>query len=461
MAPRRAKRADGFGTEPYVTAGGQWRSELMVGTSPAGKPIKKIIYGRTSAECSDKLKAAIVAYDRREVVAGRSPSLIAWIDHWLDNAPPTRIRPRTKLAYLGVINTWLRNTKVARVRLDKVTPEDIESIYKAMRAAGRSESTVTHLHRILARAFKVAQQRNKIGVPPTSRLDAPQPAAHKPVVLQPTQVASIYRVARAGTDAARWLLALTYGPRQGEVLGLAWGDVDLEAGTLHIRRELFKMPWQHGCNPGGDPVCKTGRSGTTKARGDVCPQRHGGGYFTGPPKTEGSKREIFMPAPLVELFRSHRAAQLAGRSDDYAPFVSANGERLELVFDRPDGRCRDHRQDWAAWKALMVDAGVPPVRLHDARHTAATSMLLLGIDPKVVMSLFGWTQTAMLDRYQHVLDDMKKDAAKLVGAAMLAPPAPPPPSGGNVVSLAAFREQRPGAPLPIEGTNTKDKNANP
>lgn len=438
-----AKRADGFGTEPYERKDGRWQSEIMIGVTPSGRRIRKTVYGATSNECAAKLKQAIFAFDKQELVAGRSPTVIDWVDYWLDNVPATRVRPRTKAAYRSVINTWLRNTKVARVRLDKVTPEHIESLYKAMRDAGRSESTVCHLHRLLARAFKIAQQRQKIGIPPTSRLDAPQPAPAKPVVLTTKQVEAVVAVARVSADAARWMLALTLGPRQGEVLGLAWDDIDLETGRLHIRRELFKLTWEHGCNPGGEPTCRTGRDHSTKTRGDVCPQRTGGGYFTGPPKTDESDRTLVMPDPLIELFRQHRAAQSAGRTDDHKPFTSANKVTLDLVFDRPDGRCRDHRQDWAAWKKLLKTAGAPPVRLHDARHTAATSMLLIGIEPKVVMSLLGWTQTAMLDRYQHVLDEMKVDAATRIGDAMFGVPEGPPPPG--VVSLAAFRKRRPGA----------------
>lgn len=452
---RPAKRADGFGTEPYQRKDGRWQSEIMIGTTPAGRRIKKTVYGSTSNECSMKLKAVILAFDKQELIAGRSPTVIDWVDYWLDNVPPTRIRPRTRASYLSIINKWLRDTKVARVRLDKVTPEQIESLYKAMRDAGRSESTVCHLHRILARAFKVAQQRQKIGVPPTSRLDAPRPTPSRPVVLTTKQVAAITTTALADQDAARWMLALTFGPRQGEVLGLAWDDVDLETGRLHIRRELYKLAWQHGCNPGGPPICKTGRDHSTKARGDVCPQRHSGGYFTGPPKTDESNRTMILPEPLIKLFRVWLQAQKAARKD-YEPFVSANGEAVDLVFDRPNGQCRSPRADWGQWKKLLVKAKAPPVRLHDARHTAATSMLLLGIDPKVVMSLLGWTQTSMLDRYQHVLEEMKQDAAALIGAAMLGSINGPPPEGGNVVSLADFRKQRPGALTESKETSTKE-----
>jgi integrase len=441
QAEKTPKRADGFGSEPYLRADGRWQSEIMVGVSASGRRLKKTVYGATSAECSAKLKDVMQAVGRNEVVTGRSPALIDWLDHWVDNLPKSRMRPRTLKTVRGLINNWVRDTNVARVRLDKVTPEHIESLYKAMRDAGRSEATAARLHSVLSRAFRVAQQRRKIGVPPTSLIDAPRPDAFKPVVLNQAQLQSLVSAAMASTDAARWMFALTFGPRQGEVLGLSWDDIDLETGRLRIRRELYRLPWKHGCSK-GEPVCG-------KTQGRFCPMRRGGGWFSGEPKTDGSDREIYMPEQLIELFRDHKRVQAETRKN-FQPFVSANGERIDLVFDRPDGRCREDRRDWEAWKALLVQAGVPAIRLHDARHTAATSMLLMDVNPKVVMSLFGWTSPAMLSRYQHVLDEMKKDVAERLGAAWFDPAAPVPPSGGNVVSLADFRK-----PRPAQGASTE------
>jgi len=82
----------------------------MIGTTPSGKRIKKAVYGSTSKECANKLKAVILAFYKQELVAGRSPTVIDWVDYWLDNIPTTRVRPRTKASYLSVINNWLRDT---------------------------------------------------------------------------------------------------------------------------------------------------------------------------------------------------------------------------------------------------------------------------------------------------------------------------------------------------------------
>ena len=57
-------------------------------------------------------------------------------------------------------------------------------------------------------------------------------------------------------------------------------------------------------------------------------------------------------------------------------------------------------------------------RVHDARHTAATLLLAEGVDPRTLMDIFGWSQRAMVDRYTHVLEEMRRDAAKKMGSAL-------------------------------------------
>lgn len=78
----------------------------------------------------------------------------------------------------------------------------------------------------------------------------------------------------------------------------------------------------------------------------------------------------------------------------------------------------DPSRDWKAWKALLEDAGVPHRRLHDARHTAATMLLAQGVPTRVVMEILGHSQISVTSKYQHVVDEMHRDAAKRMGSAL-------------------------------------------
>ncbi len=89
-----------------------------------------------------------------------------------------------------------------------------------------------------------------------------------------------------------------------------------------------------------------------------------------------------------------------------------------LVFCQPTGRPIDPRADWASWKALLAEAGVRDARLHDARHTAATLLLVQGVNARTVMDIMGWTEARMLSRYQHVVDELRRDAADRMGQAL-------------------------------------------
>lgn len=81
------------------------------------------------------------------------------------------------------------------------------------------------------------------------------------------------------------------------------------------------------------------------------------------------------------------------------------------MFAQPNGAPIDPRSDHNEWKALLADAGVRDARLHDARHTAATVLPILGIQPRAVMDLIGWSNTAMAQRYQHVTAALQGDIA--------------------------------------------------
>jgi integrase len=211
--------------------------------------------------------------------------------HWLDNIAPIKVtggkgcRPRTLVGYRSYIRTWVDTSKVAKVRLDKLTPEHLEQLYKPLRDAKRSESTVAQLHRIISRALTVAMRRGRVGFNPAQRMDAPQPAEYEPDILTPDDARKLRVAAEKAPDGARWLVALALGLRQGEALALAWDKIDLDAGVLHVHRELYSLPWKHGC-PEAEAKPKEERP--CGRRADHCKQRHSGGRFVGTPKSRSA-----------------------------------------------------------------------------------------------------------------------------------------------------------------------------
>lgn len=441
MASRRAK---GEGSAPTLMPDGRWRAELTIGTDARGKRRRLTFYGSSKTECRLNLRAAIKAREDGVLVDGKAPTLSEWLHHWHDNiAPHSKVRPRTLVGYRSYVRTWVDTSPIGKVRLDKLTPEHLEQIYKAMRDANRSETTVSQLHRILSRALTIAVRRGRLATNPAKRMDAPQPATFEPDILTPDDARKLRVAAEAMPGGARWLVALALGLRQGEALALAWDKIDLDGHQLHVHRELYSLPWQHGCPESED---KPDEKKPCGRRADHCKDRHSGGRFVGIPKSDAGKRTVPLPEQLAVVLREHKAAQIRTRAEEgarWSGFTSENGVTLDLVFCQVNGKAIQASKDWQAWKAFLKASGVPAVRVHDARHTAATLLLLMGVDGRVVMDIMGWSVASMLKRYQHVLDEMKVEAAKRIGDALWsAPVAPEPEPEGGVISMADFRARR-------------------
>jgi integrase len=232
-------------------------------------------------------------------------------------------------------------------------------------------------------------------------------------------------------------MALALGCRQGEALGLKWDRLDRVNKVLRIRKGLQRQKWLHGCS---DPVectaghhrvacedpCKRHRSPKKYVKDEkghsrpcpqgcvkhavLCPQRHGGGLVEVDVKSRAGRRSLVLPDELYDLLMRHEAAQAAERAH-----AGSEWQEGGWIFAQPNGRPIGSRQDWAEWKSILSAAGVRDARLHDARHTAAT-VLLLGVHPRAAMELMGWSTQAMQQRYMHVTDQLRKDVADQLNA---------------------------------------------
>jgi integrase len=145
-----------------------------------------------------------------------------------------------------------------------------------------------------------------------------------------------------------------------------------------------------------------------------CDRRVGGGLLLVEPKTKASERTIVLPAPLVEELRAHRAQVNRRRLAAGQAWDATH----DLVFPAANGGLSDPAKDHAEWKALLKQADLRDVRLHDARHTAATLLLVQGVDIRTVMSIMGWTEMATAQRYTHAVDELRRRAARQMGALL-------------------------------------------
>jgi integrase len=363
---------------------GRWHGYVSMGLKENGRRDRRHVSGARRSDVVAKVRALEAKRDAGTAeAAGRAPTVGDWLDHWLEHIAPRRVRARTLESYEALVRLHLR-PGLGHHRLDRLQPEHLEQLYGSLlQDKGLSPATVLRLHRVLSRALRVAMQRGKLARNVATLVDPP--AVKRPTTALPLTVDEARRVLQAaeqGRNSARWTVALAVGLRQSETLGLRWADVDLDIGTLTVRRGLHRVA--------------------------------GKGLVYEEPKAERSRRTLALPAQLVEALRGHRLVQLEERER-----AGSLWEEHDLVFAQVNGRPLDKRSDWEAWKALLKRAAVREVRLHDGRHTAATLLLSEGVHPRVVMELLGHSQMrTTTDTYSHVMPALAEEAAAKMGAAL-------------------------------------------
>ena len=382
MVTRKAgKRGNGEGSI-YQDSDGRWRSVVDLGWRD-GRRRRKYLSGRTRGEVAAKLRRVLDEQEAGLEVStnGQAPTLEAWLVHWLDTIAAPRLRPSTLTTYRGYVRNRV-NPNVGRHRLDKLQPEHLESLYAQLAADGLAPASILQIHRIISRALKVAMQRGKIRRNVATLVEPPSLHREEVRPLTADQARAVLKAALGFRNAARWSVALALGLRQGEALGLPWHAVDLDTSMLTVRQALQRRP--------------------------------GGGLVLVPPKSRAGPRAIPIPGPLVEALRAHRVTQAAERLAAGSMWTASG-----LVFTGPSGKPLDPRADHREWQRLLREAGVPPARLHDARHTAATLLLAQGVPARVVMELLDHSQiTLTLGTYTHVVPDLARDAATRMGNAL-------------------------------------------
>ena len=418
----RPRAANGdSATTRYRGADGRWHARVTVGRRLDGERDRRHLSRATKRELDAAVRELENARD-----SGQQPWLLdaitleQWLEHWLEEILPLSVRWKTRSGYASHLRVHVIPT-LGAARLTELRPETLERLYRQLMDDGRSTHVVHGVHRVLRSSLNEAVRRQRLVTNPAALARPPRVERTEIEPLTADECRAILKAARGRLNGARWSVALSLGLRQGEALGLMWEDVDLDAGVLRVRRAVQRRTWSHGCSPrrAAEPACG-------HIRGAECPQRRDGGLVLVEPKTRSSRRSVALPPPLVAELRAHRAAQLRLKLER----ANVSDHTHDLVFSTDWGALIDPHADYRDWKQVLRDAGVREVRLHDARHTAATLLLLQGVDIRTVMAIMGWTEMATAQRYVHAVDELRHEAARRMGAALWGG-ATVDPSGGH------------------------------
>jgi integrase len=329
-----------------------------------------------------------------------------WLQLWL--ASREGPRPSTLRGYAAHVRLYLV-PYLGRILLADLSAAHVQAMFAAIArqhaATGTSitPATLARVKATLRAALNAAIRAGHITVNPASRAELPrarrpravvwtsarieqwQRTGIRPVVAvwTPAQTAAFLNAIRGHRLYAAYHLIALRGLRRGEACGLRWCDIDLDAATAVISWQL---------------------------------QQHGGHITLCPPKTARSERMIALDSTTGKALRAHRAGQQAEQAmlgdryhDSGYVITSLNGDPLA-----PDRLSRYFRQ-------LSAVTGLPPIRLHDLRHGAATLALAAGADLKVVQDMLGHSSIVLTaDTYTSVLPEVARRAAEDTAALIIA-----------------------------------------
>lgn len=396
---KRTRRPNGA-SSIYLGKDGKWHGRVTVGVKDNGKPDRRHVERKTEAEVIKAVRALEKQRDGGKVrKPGKRWTVADWLEHWVENIAEPVVSVNTIAGYRVAVRVHLTPGLGAH-RLDKLEPEHVERFYAKMKAQGSKPATVHQVHRTLRTALNEAVRRRHITENPVRLAKAPRLEEEE---VEPYTLEEISRLLEAAADRrhpVRWYLALALGLRQGEALGLRWSDVDLANGVLRVRRSRLRPKYRHGC-----------ASTCGKKHAGYCPDRVPIRPVTKDTKSRAGKRPIGLPPQIVAMLEAHRAGQSKKRATARQLWQEA-----EWVFTDDLGKPVNPRFDYEEWKRLLRAAKVRDGRLHDARHTAATVLLILGIPDTAVDGVMGWEPGgAMRRRYQHLTDPVLKDIADRLG----------------------------------------------
>lgn len=353
----------------YQRNDGRWAAQIRL---PGGA--RRTYYAETRRDVQIKLANALRAQEQGLLSSKATQTLSAYLQEWLENFAKPSVRARTFASY--ELNVRRARELIGWIRLNELTPAHIQGAYATLMKRGLAARTVWRMHMVLHRALRQAVQAGIMLRNPVDGVSRPKARHYEVRTLSLEETRRLFEATKDHRLHALWVVLATTGLRLGEALGLKWEDIDLKMGKLSVRRAL---------------------------------QRETGvGFVLVEPKTARSRRTVYLAPGTVDVLKEHRDRQAKERK------VAENlwQEQFELVFKTEVGKpMQDGQVSWRFHRALK-QAGLPRIRIHDLRHTAATQLLERGVHPKVVQEMLGHsTITLTLDTYSHVIPGLHAQAA--------------------------------------------------
>ncbi len=359
MKARRGRQEGAIRQRPD----GRWEARVSLGHDLRGKRIRRSVYGLTKAEVARKLAQLISAGPVAPARSSLTTAAFIWayLAHVKGQNSPATWRLRRSVLSRHVVPL------IGSLKLTVVTPQHVAGLLRTLQERGVGQRTLQVVHATLRAALSYAVRLEMIDRNPCTAIPAPRAPRVVRRILSLAEARQLLQVARReGRDYALYALALMTGMRQGEILGLTWEYVDLDAARVRVEQTLTE---------------------------DV-----NGALVATSPKTASSRRTIDLPSAAVEALRELTLVPGARNAGWVFPDGDGGPRRKSNLIRR-------------SYKPLLKAAGLPSVSFHSLRHVANSVLLAAGESPKVAAERLGHSTTRMtMDIYAHVLPTTQRSA---------------------------------------------------
>ena len=346
----------------------------------------------TQKECQAAMNKLLVAVEAHDYSAPTKANVTQYLTkEWLPAVKAT-IRPSTYNSYVQHVECHIA-PHVGSVKLAKLSGSQVNALYAKLAQSGAKDGrhglsamTIHHVHSCLHKACKDAVRWGHIARNPLDAADPPRKKGDGTREMRTwtkEQLKAFLETVHDDRLHSLWHTIAMTGMRRGEALGLRWSDVDFENARLSVRRALIP----------------TNRE-----------------VVVSEPKTAKGRRVVALDPVTVEVLKAQAARQLDEQKE-----LDEGWAESGLVFTAENGAALDPESVSRYWRQAIKKAMLPPIRLHDLRHTHATLALQAGVHPKVVSERLGHaTVSITLDTYSHAIPAMQEEAAALIAGLVFA-----------------------------------------
>lgn len=358
-----------------------WVASMEAPGSGRGNRKRIVRKAKTKRDALAKLEDAKRDLHQTGTVPDQRTTVATFLAWWLSDVVPGTVRESTLEGYRWITNKYLV-PNLGTIRLAQLSPQDVQSMLRALEKQGLSPRTRRHARSTLVGALRRAQRfgmvtRNVAALVDPPRLDQ---ADVDDDTLTAKEVRKLLAHLHAQNDRLVLVaeLAIRLGMRRGELLALRWRDVDTDNGTLRVSATLKHHKVQR--NEKGERI-------------------GGGGWYLDEPKTKAGDRVVPLSDHLVAQLKAHRKRQAAEQLE-----AGANWQKLDFVFTTPVGTPIDGRNLVRWWSGIFkVDEDIPEAdRLgiaarpfHATRRTAVTLMAEAGVPLQVAANIVGHSSIRM------------------------------------------------------------------